>query len=95
MKYYKAPNNEVFGVDSDQGFLIQPDWRELVGEELEAHLNPPKKPLTQEQVERQRLFAYQQEADPLFFKFQRGEATQQEWLNKIAEIKRRFTVLGA
>ena len=30
---------------------------------------------------------YIKEADPLFFKWQRGEATQQEWLDKIAEIK--------
>lgn len=32
---------------------------------------------------------YQEEADPLFFKWQRGEATQQEWLDKIEEIKNR------
>ena len=37
-----------------------------------------------------RRAAYTTEADPLFFKSQRGEATQQEWLNKIAEIKARF-----
>jgi hypothetical protein len=29
------------------------------------------------------------EADPLFFKWQRGEATEQEWLNKIEEIRAR------
>lgn len=33
--------------------------------------------------------AYIKEADPLFFKWQRGEATEQEWLDKIAEIKAR------
>lgn len=33
---------------------------------------------------------YVAESDPLFFKFQRGEATQQEWLDKIAEIKTRY-----
>lgn len=43
-----------------------------------------------EQVRLQRQAAYQAEADPLFFKWQRGEATQQEWLDKIAEIKTRF-----
>lgn len=43
-----------------------------------------------EQTRQQRQAAYQQEADPLFFKWQRGEATQQEWLDKIAEIKTRF-----
>lgn len=37
-----------------------------------------------------RLRAYQKEADPLFFKWQRGEATEQEWAAKVAEIKQRF-----
>lgn len=39
---------------------------------------------------RNRAAAYQAESDPLFFKWQRGEATEQEWLNKIEEIKSRY-----
>jgi hypothetical protein len=27
---------------------------------------------------------------PLFFKFKRGESTEQDWLDKIADIKNRF-----
>jgi len=42
------------------------------------------------QVEAQRAEAYRTESDPLFFKSQRGEATHQEWLDKVAEIKARF-----
>lgn len=34
--------------------------------------------------------AYREESDPLFFKAQRGEATTEDWLAKIAEIKARF-----
>ena len=34
---------------------------------------------------------YRQESDPLFFKWQRGEATQQEWLDKVNEIKQRWS----
>ena len=34
--------------------------------------------------------AYIAEADPLFFKAQRGEATVQEWQDKVAEIKARY-----
>ncbi len=34
--------------------------------------------------------AYSQEADPLFFKYQRGEIEKQEWLDKISEIKERY-----
>jgi hypothetical protein len=37
-----------------------------------------------------RKAAYIAEADPLFFKAQRGEATMQEWQDKIAEIKARY-----
>jgi hypothetical protein len=38
-----------------------------------------------------RAFAYQEESDPLFFKWQRDEATKQEWLDKVAEIKQRWS----
>ncbi|MEX1120849.1 MAG: hypothetical protein WED82_01860 [Balneolales bacterium] len=41
-------------------------------------------------VDSQRRKAYQNESDPLFLKWQRGEATEQEWLDKIQEIKERF-----
>jgi hypothetical protein len=34
--------------------------------------------------------AYSKEADPINFMMQRGDATEQEWLDKIAEIKARF-----
>lgn len=34
--------------------------------------------------------AYRDESDPLFFKWQRGEATEQEWLDKVAEIRSRY-----
>ena len=37
-----------------------------------------------------RRAAYITEADPLFFKAQRGEATMNEWQAKVAEIKTRF-----
>lgn len=37
-----------------------------------------------------RQLAYQEESDPLFFKFQRGECTKQDWLDKIEEIKNRY-----
>ena len=37
-----------------------------------------------------RAAAYTAEADPIFFKYQRGEATEQEWLDKIEEIRARY-----
>jgi len=47
-------------------------------------------PLTPEQLSALRAEAYRNEADPLFFKAQRGEATMDEWLAKVAEIKVRY-----
>ena len=43
-----------------------------------------------EQNRRNRAEAYREESDPLFFKAQRGEATNEEWLAKVQEIKNRF-----
>jgi hypothetical protein len=37
-----------------------------------------------------RASAYREEADPLFFKSQRGEIDKQVWLDKVAEIKARY-----
>jgi hypothetical protein len=38
-------------------------------------------------AQRNRATAYATEADPLFFKAQRGEATIEEWEAKVAEIR--------
>ena len=43
-----------------------------------------------EKAEANRHAAYIAEADPLFFKAQRGEVEQQVWLDKVAEIKARY-----
>ena len=46
------------------------------------------------QTERNRAAAYATEADPLFFKAQRGEATMDEWNAKVAEIRARYPYGG-
>lgn len=58
------------------------------------------RPMTEQELEQlaqqkdeQRRSAYQTEADPLFFKWQRGEGAQEEWLAKIEEIKARYPKL--
>lgn len=37
-----------------------------------------------------RMVAFRDDADPLFFGWQRGENTEQEWLDKCEEIRHRF-----
>jgi hypothetical protein len=55
---------------------------------------PEPEPLTPEQeaeiLEIQKRTAYQNESDPLFFKWQAGEATEAEWTAKRDEIRARY-----
>ena len=39
---------------------------------------------------KKRAAEYPKEADPLFFKYQRGEATEQEWKDAVEAVKSRF-----
>lgn len=50
----------------------------------------PNPPTSKEVQSAARAEAYKTESDPLFFKAQRSEATNEEWLAKVAEIKARF-----
>jgi hypothetical protein len=85
----QPPEHTETEVVEDAGYLQLADgtwqqaWRvrPMTEQELEA---------LAQQKDEQRKAAYQNEADPLFFKWQRGEATEQEWLDKIAEIKARY-----
>jgi hypothetical protein len=63
-----------------------PGWLYQDGE----FLPPPPVVPTKAEQEANRKAAYQQEADPLFFMSQRGEATVEEWQAKVAEIKARY-----
>jgi hypothetical protein len=54
------------------------------------YVPPPPHVPTQEEQEFNRQAAYTQEADPLFFKWQAGEATKEEWEAKREEIRQRF-----
>lgn len=41
-------------------------------------------------IKEQRREAYIRESDPIYFQSQRGEATEQDWLDKIDEINNRL-----
>ncbi len=38
-------------------------------------------------VDQNRLKAYEQQSDPLFFKWQRGDGTELEWREAVAKVK--------
>jgi uncharacterized membrane protein len=48
------------------------------------------KEIKNKEAKQKRAVAYKEEADILFFKYQRGEVTKEEWLNKIKEIRNRY-----
>ena len=48
-----------------------------------------------EQARLHRMAAFRDEADPLFFGWQRGENTEQAWLDKCEEIRQRFPYVTA
>jgi hypothetical protein len=57
----------------------------LSQEEIEAQASQYN-----EQQKANRALAYASESDPIFFKWQRGEATQEDWLTAVEEIKLRY-----
>ena len=60
--------------------------RPMTDEEIAAQNQPP----TREQQEAARQAAYSAEADPIAMQMLRDEATKEEWLAKIEEIKARY-----
>lgn len=97
MNYYYWANEEktmvkAVALDGDSYFPANPSnrfYREL----LESGVEPfpfeeiPGPPASTEEIKR----AYQHESDPLFFQWQAGEKTKEEWLAKREEIRFRFT----
>jgi hypothetical protein len=72
-----------------EGFLVEDnDTASIGGSYIDGRFYPYR-PSNAEQ-EQNRLKAYQKQSDPVFFLFQRGEATQEEWEAKVAEIKERY-----
>ena len=76
--------------DSYEGLTWKSDTPKPTKEELESLWEEVKKQQQIEQVERDRRNAYRNESDPLYLKWQRNEATEKDWLDKIEEIKARF-----
>lgn len=77
---------------AEQGWILLPEgvtigWLYTDGVFLPP---PPPAPPSRESQSAAREKAYREESDPIFFQVQRGKATQQDWLDKIAEIEARF-----
>ena len=111
MKYYRDPaNGEVFAYESDgsQDDLISEHLIALSAEEVSAHLNPAKEPLTRDQVSALRKVAYADPlagSDPLYIEYQRESAlgssetainlARQKWLDRASEIAEQYPCLSS
>ena len=88
---YRAYPN-VVSVSDSKGGAFDADGNQIKLDQ--ALINAAAIEVAAEQIraetERNRAAAYVAEADPLFFKSQRGEATTAEWEAKVAEIKARY-----
>jgi hypothetical protein len=55
--------------------------------ELEAEWSQVEYEVAYEAVQKARQAAYQAESDPVFFDYQRGEVTEQDWLDAVQAVK--------
>jgi hypothetical protein len=57
---------------------------------LEALWEEVKLESVKEQVDNLRREEYQKVSDPLFFAYQRGEVTKEDWLNAVKSVKEKY-----
>jgi hypothetical protein len=69
-------------------------WLENTQKPSQAELDAAWPAVQREQqtkiVESQRKAAYTIESDPVFFQWQRGDATEQEWLDAVEAVKAKY-----
>jgi hypothetical protein len=100
MRFIQVQDNTVVNVSIDNNRDAAPDgWQQhdtaqigwsFDGTDFVAPVQPPEPPPTREDQEASRRAAYAAEADPIAMQMLRDEATKEEWLAKIEEIKARF-----
>lgn len=76
--------------DSYDGLTWLDDSPKPSQAELDAAWPQVQKDRANGEAQRNRHRAFLDEADPLFFGWQRGENSEQDWLDKVAEIRARF-----
>ena len=69
---------------------LSPDIPQPTEAEIQAELDRLIADQPRKVARQARAAAYASEADPLFFKAQRGEATIEEWQSTVADIRARF-----
>ena len=105
MQYFKSKDGAVFAYESDQDRekFGSNDLVTMSVAEVDAHLNPPPKPVTREEVTELRRLAYANlltGSDPLYIEYQRAIATEAPdseiadaraaWLQRAEEIAQQY-----
>lgn len=67
-----------------------PAWAESALKRIPDPEQPESPEAHKEAMKALRATAYREEADPIFFKWQRGESTKDAWESKVKEIRRRY-----
>jgi hypothetical protein len=85
---YRYPNAEwtLSGYDYS-GLTWLDDSPKPSQKELEALWPEVQYEVAYEQVEQARQVAYRETSDPIFFQYQRGDKTEQEWLAAVQAVK--------
>jgi hypothetical protein len=100
MRLIQIQGNTVVNISTDDNRDVAPEgWQEhdtaqigwsFDGTNFVEPVKPPEPTPTREQQEANRQAAYSAEADPIAMQMLRDEASKEEWLAKIEEIKVRF-----
>jgi len=84
----KYPSTEwTLNGDTYDGLTWLCDEPQPTQAELDALWPQVQYELQVQTVESTRLTAYEQTSDPIFFKWQRGDATEAEWREAVAKVK--------
>jgi len=73
--------------DDYAGLTWLSETKQPTEKELEALWPTVQYEVAHEQVEKARANAYRESSDALFFEYQRGDATEAEWLTAVQAVK--------
>ena len=90
VKLVDAPKYDAITQNLIEGLPVKlnNEWVQnwIISDATDEEISQRRQAIVQERAE-----AYRNESDPLFFKYQRDEIDKQVWLDKVAEIKARYS----
>lgn len=76
--------------DTYDGLTWLSDTPKPTQAELDALWLEVQNAVERDRIESLRKTAYATESDPVFFQYQRGDATEQEWLDAVEAVKAKY-----